>query len=162
MEKSISFAKIFLNILDMSKNAIGERIKQLRKSNGFTQSLLGEKLQVSGSTISQYESGEITPSIEVALKLSDLFGVPTHWMLTGDTASQGAYPPGGAAVVVSETDIPPYKSVINRVEMDECQHELELLNIKLNAAQKELTLYKEQLDFYKEQVVFLKKLIPGG
>lgn len=47
----------------------------------FTQKQVGEKVGVSPSIISGYETGERTPSVEVLLALSYLFNCSTDYLL---------------------------------------------------------------------------------
>ncbi len=53
----------------------GAKILQLRKEQGWSQPQLGRMIGTSGAIIGRYERGEITPSIEVARKLANAFGV---------------------------------------------------------------------------------------
>jgi transcriptional regulator with XRE-family HTH domain len=53
----------------------GRRLHELRKQHGWSQPDLGKKIGTSGTIIGRYERGEMTPSIEVARKLADVFGV---------------------------------------------------------------------------------------
>lgn len=48
-----------------------ENLKRIRKARGLTQEELGNIVGVSKSSISQYESGNKTPSFEIALKLAE-------------------------------------------------------------------------------------------
>lgn len=47
----------------------------LRKQKDFSQRELAEKVGVTQVAISQYESGESVPRINIAMKLADVFGV---------------------------------------------------------------------------------------
>lgn len=58
-----------------------ERIQQLRNKYGFSQKQVAEKLGVSPSVVSGYETGERTPSTEVLLSLSYLFQCSTDYLL---------------------------------------------------------------------------------
>lgn len=50
--------------------AISERLKDLRKKHGLTQSALAEKVGLSIGTIQGYEQGRYEPKIETVLKLA--------------------------------------------------------------------------------------------
>lgn len=63
--------------------AIGGRIKDLRRSNNHTQKELATILQTTPNTISFWESGETIPAVVSILKLCDLYGVTTDWLLRG-------------------------------------------------------------------------------
>lgn len=60
---------------------LGERIKKLRKEQGWSQDELGEKLGGDGRQISRYENGHITPSVEAIIKLAQIFDVSTDYLL---------------------------------------------------------------------------------
>lgn len=51
-------------------NQIGNRIKEIRKKNHFTQAELAEKINVDPKYISRLETGTSTPSIATIAKLS--------------------------------------------------------------------------------------------
>jgi transcriptional regulator with XRE-family HTH domain len=59
----------------------GNRLLSLRKEQGWSQPKLGKKIGTSGAIIGCYERGEITPSIEVAKKLADAFGVTLDYLI---------------------------------------------------------------------------------
>lgn len=63
--------------------AFGHRLLSLRKERGWSQPQLGKQVGTSGAIIGRYERGEITPSIDVARKLADAFGVTLDF-LVGD------------------------------------------------------------------------------
>lgn len=52
------------------------RIKVYRAIHDLTQEALADKLQVTRQTIHAIEKGKYDPSLELAFKLSELFGVP--------------------------------------------------------------------------------------
>ncbi|PRO65678.1 helix-turn-helix domain-containing protein [Alkalicoccus urumqiensis] len=54
---------------------IGERIRSFRRKQEWTQQELAEKLQLSKSTISNYEKGIREPNAETLVALSRLFDV---------------------------------------------------------------------------------------
>lgn len=59
----------------------GEKLQYLRKSRGWTQEELAVKIMVSRQALSKWESGMVLPDTENVLKLSDLFGVSTDFLL---------------------------------------------------------------------------------
>lgn len=52
---------------------MGERIKQLRKENGLTQTGLAEALGVTKGTVSTWETNSRTPSFDTLNMMSDMF-----------------------------------------------------------------------------------------
>lgn len=64
------------------KNSIGNRIKHLRESNGYTQKKLATKLGLKGETaIANYESGYSIPKDEVKLKMCELFNCTLDYLM---------------------------------------------------------------------------------
>jgi putative transcriptional regulator len=57
--------------------AVENRIKRLRfDHNDMTQQALAEKTGVTRQTINAIELGKYSPSLEVAFRIADVFGVP--------------------------------------------------------------------------------------
>lgn len=54
---------------------IGKKIKELRKSKGLTQDEVAAKVDITRSTISNYEIGRRTPHLKDLQKIADTFGV---------------------------------------------------------------------------------------
>ncbi len=50
------------------------RVRELRRQNEWTQSGLGEQLQVSRQTINAIENNRYDPSLSLALKIAETFG----------------------------------------------------------------------------------------
>lgn len=59
----------------------GKRLRQLRKSNKFTQKQLAALIGVQNTMISFYEVGERIPSPEMIIKLASVFHVTTDYLL---------------------------------------------------------------------------------
>ena len=68
--------------------AAGEKIVRLRKEKGWSQQFLAQKIGTSGPINGRYERGEMVPSVEVAKKLADVFGVILDYLVdyTGKVA----------------------------------------------------------------------------
>ena len=64
----------------------GEKIKHLRNSMGLTQVQMAERLHISKSMASSYETGIRLPSYDVLIKFAKLFGVTTDYLLGFDMA----------------------------------------------------------------------------
>ena len=67
----------------MGKHSIGKTIANLRKSKGWTQVELAEKLDISDKTISKWESEAGMPEISQLPALSKLFDVSIDFLMTG-------------------------------------------------------------------------------
>lgn len=61
--------------------AIGDKILALRKNKGWSQQQLAGQIGTSGPIIGRYERGEMTPSVEVAKKLADSFGITLDYLV---------------------------------------------------------------------------------
>jgi len=60
---------------------MGKRIRDARKSRGFSQEQLSEILNVSKTTISWYESDSRTPTLEHFEKLTEILNVSADYLL---------------------------------------------------------------------------------
>ena len=69
------------------KDIIAKNLIELRKKNNLTQIGLAEKLNYSDNAISRWERGEVTPSIETLVQISEVFNVPLNSLLE-DNAKQ--------------------------------------------------------------------------
>lgn len=58
-----------------------ERIKELRKSLGINQVEFGRRLHVTKQCISNWENGNIQPSIDMLIKIAQTFSVNTVYLL---------------------------------------------------------------------------------
>lgn len=61
-----------------------EKLKNERQKKGWSQEELAEKLFVSRQSVSKWENGQNYPSIEIIIKVSDLFGITIDELLRSD------------------------------------------------------------------------------
>lgn len=64
----------------------GERIRQLRKENGYTQEKIAKILNVDRSFYSRIESGKNGCSVDLLVQLSSLFCVSLDYLILGKDA----------------------------------------------------------------------------
>ena len=64
---------------------LGQRIREMRSACGWSQVDLAKKLSVTKQTVSNWENDNIQPSIEMLVRLSDVFGVNTDYLLGLDS-----------------------------------------------------------------------------
>lgn len=67
-----------------------QKLKALRVQYGYSQKQVAEKIGISPSIVSGYETGERTPSTEILLSLSYLYNVSTDYLLGKLTAAPSA------------------------------------------------------------------------
>jgi transcriptional regulator with XRE-family HTH domain len=58
-----------------------QRLRYLRQKNKLTQKELGNRLGVSGPTVTRWEKGQFEPDMETTKKIADLFDVSIDYVL---------------------------------------------------------------------------------
>lgn len=71
----------------VAARSIGERIRQARKSRGFSQSDLAARIGVSQPAIANWESGVHDPRRLTLAKLADALEAPLDWLAAGDRST---------------------------------------------------------------------------
>lgn len=61
--------------------SIGENIKKFRKEKGFTQKQLAQEIDKKERTVQKYEANEVTPPIDVIIKIGEILGVSTTLLI---------------------------------------------------------------------------------
>lgn len=61
----------------------GNRLYQLRKKAGLSQTQLGEKVGLSNKAVSKWENGQAKPGLDIVHKLADVLGVSVDGLLNG-------------------------------------------------------------------------------
>lgn len=59
---------------------LSEKLQKLRTEYGYSQKQVAEKLGISPSIVSAYETGERTPSTDILLSLSNIFHCSTDYL----------------------------------------------------------------------------------
>lgn len=57
------------------------KIRELRIAHGLNQVELGKQLAVTKQTVSNWENNNIQPSVDMLVKIADLFSVTTDYLL---------------------------------------------------------------------------------
>lgn len=65
---------------------LSQRIRELRVAQGYSQVTLAKRLGVSKQAVSNWENDNIQPSIEMLLRLAQLFSVSTDYLLGRETS----------------------------------------------------------------------------
>lgn len=79
-----------------------EKLMEMRKSRGWSQEELGNKLGVTRQTVSKWELGATTPEMEKLAAISELFGITTDELIKGCT-SQNEFPTEQTVVIHKKT-----------------------------------------------------------
>ena len=74
--------------VDLNKKLIGTRIMQRRKSCGYTQEELSEKIDYSKKHISSVERGICIPTTQFIFKICDVLGETPDYYLIGKASAQ--------------------------------------------------------------------------
>lgn len=64
-------------------STIGQRIKDIRNSRGYTQEKFASELKLKQQTIAVFEAGKRNPSDRTLTDICDKFGVNELWLRTG-------------------------------------------------------------------------------
>lgn len=76
---------------------LGDKIQQLRKTNGLSQEQLATQLHVSRQAVSKWELGESLPDLDNIVQLCRLFSISTDTLLLDDIEEMEAHPVGRTA-----------------------------------------------------------------
>lgn len=66
-------------------DTLGSRIQTLRKSLGYSQVELGQRIGVSKSQVNRYENKGIQPPADILSKIADLFGTSVDFLINGQS-----------------------------------------------------------------------------
>ena len=72
----------------MDQKRIGNFLKELRKEKNVTQEQLAEQLNVSGRTVSRWETGNNMPDISLLVEISELYEVSIPEIINGERKSE--------------------------------------------------------------------------
>lgn len=84
---------------------VGIRIQKIRKSKGLTQKAFAKPLKISQNYLSQIESGQRGPSIELLCSIKSRYGISLDWLLTGKGQSPFAEAKENLPISVPELKI---------------------------------------------------------
>ena len=69
----------------MGKSTLGDRIQELRKQKGWSQSELAAKIDISYTQMSRYEIKGVQPPANILSKLANNFGTTVDFLVNGAT-----------------------------------------------------------------------------
>lgn len=65
--------------------SLGERLKKAREKLGFSQEFVAKRINVHRTTIGKYESNECLPSVDILMRLIDIYCEDANYILYGNT-----------------------------------------------------------------------------
>ena len=75
----------------MNKEVIGNFIGECRAHNNLTQTELGEKINISKSTISNWENGKSLPEVSIMPKLCEALNITVNELISGERIDDKNY-----------------------------------------------------------------------
>ena len=78
-------------------NMIAERITELRKKKNMTQEDVARAIGVTNQAVSKWEPAQSVPDLSRVMKLSEVFGVTTDYLLRDDLGTPAVSVPGDEA-----------------------------------------------------------------
>lgn len=72
----------------MDQKKIGAFMKELRKEKRMTQEALAEHLNVSGRTVSRWETGFNMPDLDILIEMADFYQIEIRELLDGERKSE--------------------------------------------------------------------------
>lgn len=72
----------------MDQQKIGRFLKELRKAKNLTQEQLAERLNISGRTVSRWETGNNMPDISLLVELAEFYNVSIPEIIDGERKSE--------------------------------------------------------------------------
>lgn len=85
------------------KNTLSKRIKELRQKKNLTQRQLAKMANTTPTSVSAYEKGQKTPSIEALCNIANVLETSVDW-LCGNLESKGDYTPLDAIRILARID----------------------------------------------------------
>ena len=71
---------------------LADKIINERKKNGWSQEELAERLSVSRQSVSKWESAQAVPDLQKILKMAEIFGVSTDYLLKDELEPESFLP----------------------------------------------------------------------
>ncbi|MBP5428623.1 MAG: helix-turn-helix transcriptional regulator [Clostridia bacterium] len=112
-------------------HSVGKTIASLRKSKGWTQVELAEKLNVSDKAVSKWEKDDSSPSVEFFPALADLFGVSIDYLMTGKAIEPKIVPMSRIELCTKKDDVALFKSLAESVLVRKDDNEKTILDYML-------------------------------
>ena len=111
-------------------NAIGDRIKEVRKIKGLTQQRFADELGLKRNTVGGYEIGTVTPSDRTIADISQKFDINESWLRTGEGEMM--------RTVSRDEEISSFMGDVMRGESDDFRQRLVAVLAKLDTSEWEI------------------------
>lgn len=111
-------------------NAIGDRIKEVRKIKGLTQQRFADELGLKRNTVGGYEIGTVTPSDRTIADISQKFDINESWLRTGEGEMM--------RTVSRDEEISSFMGDVMRGESDDFRRRLVAVLAKLDTSEWEI------------------------
>jgi transcriptional regulator with XRE-family HTH domain len=72
-------------------NILGQRIRELRCKAALSQMKFAKELNLCASTVSQYETGNRSPSDQIKLRIADYFNVSLDYLMGRNGSNKSSY-----------------------------------------------------------------------
>ena len=72
---------VILDVDEVQKFMFGQRLKELRLSLGMNQVQFGKTLNITKQSVSNWENGNIQPSVDMIVKIANRFSVSCDYLL---------------------------------------------------------------------------------
>lgn len=133
--------------------SIGENIKMYRNKKGLTQPELGELIHKSESSIRKYESGKVTPTIDILNVLANKLGVSLNDLMGNDKKEISNNFNKASTATTIDNEI----KTINHIEeiikiMDDIGYEYSLKFFNLLSTEEKLCLNVDVRKFVSKQL----------
>ena len=139
-------------MVEIVKNSIvPERLKELRKANGYTQDYVASYLGIVRQTYSHYETGKRTPNYDTIYKLAGLYNISVDDLIQFTVIAEELEEYSYSIQSPSNEDLSEYLDYLNNPSNSKKFH-------LLNRYEKELLYYFEKLseDDRREIIEFTK------
>ncbi len=114
-----------------------EKLIELRKSRGWSQEELGDKLGVTRQTVSKWELGSTTPEMEKIAAMSEIFGITTDELIKGTAPQQtAAFPEDKIAENAEVIIVDKHRRVGFEYKSERTWHGMPLVHINLKGTAK--------------------------
>lgn len=135
----------------MKNSIIPERLKELRKANGYTQDYVASYLGIVRQTYSHYETGKRTPNYDTIYKLAGLYNISVDDLIQFTVIAEELEEYSYSIQSPSNEDLSEYLDYLNNPSNSKKFH-------LLNRYEKELLYYFEKLseDDRREIIEFTK------